>query len=539
MFMGGLTTTFLAQNSLLAGIIIFVLGIWLFFEQRNGDRSREPLVGLLVYAAFWLLSCSLYLHSEVLEQSLYWLRTIYFTASFLPLFLFFLVEFLAAGQQLSQRFQYFCISINVFLMVLIYFFPMVVGLEGRTVIVGPAMPVLWLHFTVFLGLSMAVMISRYRVLREKLKGNYYLLLIGSLAALGAVFSVIYAVNSDFEFVGPVWLSGMAAMTVLAGMVLIVYALARDSFLVDMRAVGPELFLLIVTLAVVLDAIVTPAFLNFSVKLAIILVLAIYGTLSVRSLTREVQRLRDNERLRAKLTVLDDELRESNRLKTRLLAFATHQLRAILAGIRSYLSMLYDGDFGEMTPRQKETVGVTMVAAERLEDTVDTFLDVAKIEGGRLKIEKKPTDVGALVSRAVREFAPVASKKSLSLAQDVQDGLPLCNCDAGKLYHAIANLINNAIKYTDRGGVTVIAVRDGSWLVVKVSDTGIGLDERARLRVRELFEGGLAVVRFEETGGSGLGLYIARAIVDAHDGQMLVSSPGAGQGSTFGFKIPLA
>lgn len=533
-------TLVLTHNTLLSGALLFVLGMWLFYGREGASARREPLAGLLVYAAFWLLSYTLYLNTPEPSQQLYWMRSMYFTASFLPLFIFLLTFSTAHGRPPSQRFQFAVVTLNLALLPLIFVVPSVVGLTASGHLVfGPAMDVVWLHFAVMTAAATALLVQYGKNLRAVLGSGFWLYVVGAAAVLVAVFGLLHGGDRTWALEQH-WVGSVAALTALSGLILVVYALDGSEFVTNMRAVGLELFLLVLTIVLILDVVVAPVFVGFSLRLAAVMTLLLYGTLAVRTLNREVQRLRESERMRRELEVLYGRLQASDRLKTRLLRFATHQLRAILSGIRSYLDMLYTGDFGELQPRQKEIAGVTLVATDRLGDTVETFLDVAKVDdGGRLRVDKTETDLSALISRVVKEFAPLASKKGLSLTRDVPDDLGSIICDGGRLYHAIANLIHNAVNYTDHGGVTVVVTRDTSTVQVSVRDTGIGLDEQAREHVQELLREGLEAVRFEESGGSGLGLYITKAIIDAHGGEMTVASDGPRHGSTFGFRIPVA
>jgi signal transduction histidine kinase len=533
--MGELLTAIVEHNTLLAGMILFVLGIWLFFR-RQEDRRREPLAGLLIYTAFWLLSFSLRLHAEDPVQRLYWYRTEFFIISFLPVFHYAITAVMVTGRLPRDRFLAFLMTPNLALLLLIYIFPITVVLNGNQLVFGPVIPALWLHFAVMVGLSAALLLQSFTRLRTELGSRLLLYLVGMTTLLGSAFAVMF--GGAYGLIEQnAWIGGTMAMTSLAGLLLIVFAVDSREFATRMKPVGLELLLLVVMLAFIMDLVLTPVFLSFSVRLVAVLAVIMYGAMAVRALSREVTQLRESEHLQTDLTHANEALHETDLTKTRLLSFASHQLRAILAGIRGYTDMLYNGDFGQLTDRQHEIVGVTLVAADRLGDTVDMFLDVAKIEGARLQVDRQSVLVAELVERAVQEFVPLSSRKGLSLVRDVPDGLT-ASLDAGKLYHAIANLIHNAINYTDKGGVEIVAREDDDWLTIVVKDSGMGMDEAARAHVRELLEQGLNAVRFEESGGSGLGLYIAKAIVLAHGGEMIADSSGRGLGSTFGFRIPL-
>jgi signal transduction histidine kinase len=116
-------------------------------------------------------------------------------------------------------------------------------------------------------------------------------------------------------------------------------------------------------------------------------------------------------------------------------------------------------------------------------------------------------------------------------------MPEVTCDEGKIMHVLVNLVDNAIKYTKEGGVTISAAADRERLTVTVRDTGIGLSEDEKEQVSDVFKRGMEAVRLD-TGGSGLGLYIVKNILDAHGSTVVVSSEGRGKGAAVSFSLPL-
>lgn len=529
-------TTVLTHNTILSGTLLFVLGAWFYFGRRT-NKTREALSALLLYSALWLMAYSLQFNSEDLVSRTYWIRSLYVIAAFLPFFFYVLVDTIARGKPPIQKFQVLIATPGLAMFLVIYWSHLMLNRIHWKFSVGPAMIVFQGYYALMTAAAIAVMVTNHRKLKEKIGRSYYYLLMGVTTALGSLFSILYMLNMS-PYQQQSWFGGLAAVTVLSGMLTAVYAIDSGDFMGRMKPVGLELFLLVVLLTLVINVVVSPGFISFSLRLAIMLCLILYGVAAVRSFSREVITLRDRERLHVDLEETNQRLVVSDRTKTRLLSFASHQLQAVVAGIKGYLDMLYKGDFGQLSEQQRTVAGVALVASERLGDTVETFLDVALVERGELLMHKKSVNAPAFVSHVVQEFAPMAEKKSISLSYDMSSQLGPIVCDEQRLYHAAANLIHNAINYTDKGGIMVTADQSEGRFWFRVQDTGIGLDDTSRRHVEDLFNRGLEAVRFESSSGSGLGLHVAKVIIDAHDGELFFRSEGVGKGSTFGFWIPL-
>lgn len=164
-----------------------------------------------------------------------------------------------------------------------------------------------------------------------------------------------------------------------------------------------------------------------------------------------------------------------------------------------------------------------------------LLDVSSIEAGRLSIERRAEDVAPLVERTVQMFARASAERSIPIYEDVPPGLPPVLGDAARLLQVLANLVGNAVKFTEQGRITVSAAAEGDHVVFSVTDTGPGI---AGEHLPHIFERYWHAQKASRVRGSGLGLAIAKGIVEAHGGRMAVESE-VGKGSKFSFAIPIA
>ncbi len=261
-------------------------------------------------------------------------------------------------------------------------------------------------------------------------------------------------------------------------------------------------------------------------------------------TRYVARLDDPEvGLHGRVVVLRDVTteREAERMKDEFFALVSHELRTPLTSIIGYLELLgeeaHDADRADPAAAQRaQFLGVVDRNARRLLRLVGDLLFVAQVEAGKLSLEEGEVDLEAVVHESVEAAGPRAAHGGVELVLEAEP-VAVCRGDRDRLAQALDNLVSNAIKFTPDGGrVTVRLVQEGEDAVLEVQDTGIGI---AQDDLRRLFE------RFFRTGratsaaipGVGLGLTIAQAIVQGHQGQISVSSED-GKGTTFRIRLPL-
>jgi len=230
---------------------------------------------------------------------------------------------------------------------------------------------------------------------------------------------------------------------------------------------------------------------------------------------------------------NEKLKSLDRLKTEFLSLASHQLRSPLTAIKGYTSMLLGGDFGDINEKQKEAVDRVFESTNHLVKTVDDLLNVSKIEQGGMQYIMAPFDMRKIVMDISADLSIVAERKGLkiSFSSDDAHSYPVKG-DLEKIRNVVLNLIDNSIKYTKEGSLALRLIRNNELkkILLTITDTGMGMTEDTKKTLFHKFsrgEGGKVNV-----GGSGLGLYLAKQIVDMHKGHVWVESPGLGKGSTF-------
>jgi signal transduction histidine kinase len=234
---------------------------------------------------------------------------------------------------------------------------------------------------------------------------------------------------------------------------------------------------------------------------------------------------------------NEKLQSLDKLKTEFLSLAAHQLRSPLTAIRGYTSMLLEGSFGSVDAKQKEAINRVFESATHLSKIVEDLLNVSKIEAGGMKYEMAPFDMEKAVHDLATDLSITAEKKGLKLNYATDGKAPYTvNGDMEKIRQVVLNIIDNSIKYTDKGSVNVLLAKDEATKILRVAvtDTGMGISAEEKEKLFQKFSRGAGGKT--NTTGSGLGLYLAKQIAEAHGGEVVIDSPGVGLGSTFTIEL---
>jgi CheY-like chemotaxis protein len=248
---------------------------------------------------------------------------------------------------------------------------------------------------------------------------------------------------------------------------------------------------------------------------------------------------------------------ANRLKSQFLTNISHELRTPLNAIIGYSELLLNGTYGQLSPKQVDRLSRVNNSGKHLLDLINDVLDLSKIEAGQMVLSLAPLSLPGLISDVITLITPQVESKGLTLHVNVSTDLPLISADQNRVKQILINLLGNAVKFTQRGSITLGAalitlvegnpisvgptpppqfnVPDGSWLLLSVGDTGIGIKPEDQRIIFEAFRqaDGSTVREYE---GTGLGLAITQKLVSLHNGFIWVESE-IGAGSTFHILLP--
>jgi len=233
-----------------------------------------------------------------------------------------------------------------------------------------------------------------------------------------------------------------------------------------------------------------------------------------------------------------ELKKVESLKNEFIGTVSHELRTPLTALKESIGIVLDGSAGEVNEEQKDFLDTAKRNVDRLSRLINDVLDLQKLESGKMSFDMQENDMNFLIEDVKNTMEPVCTRKGLTLSVKREEKLPAVVFDRDRMIQVLTNLVNNAIKFTERGGITIgVDYKDGeNTYRVFVEDTGSGIKQDDIPRLFQRFEQ-LKTSGSRKTGGTGLGLAISKQIVEAHGGKIWAESE-IGKGSRFIFLLPV-
>jgi len=241
----------------------------------------------------------------------------------------------------------------------------------------------------------------------------------------------------------------------------------------------------------------------------------------------------------KLETANLRLKELDKLKNDFVSVASHELRTPMTAIKSYLWVAMNKKNIELSADMKRYLSRAYISVERLINLVNDMLNISRIESGRIALKLSEVNLNELINEVVEEVTVKAQEKGIRVI-GLNKQIPKVLCDKDKIHEVCLNLIGNSLKFTKAGGtITVDFYEKYPYVYTSVRDTGVGIAPENLSRLFAKF-GRLenSYVAVAESGGTGLGLFICKSIVNLHKGQITAQSPGLSQGTTFSFSLPI-
>lgn len=228
--------------------------------------------------------------------------------------------------------------------------------------------------------------------------------------------------------------------------------------------------------------------------------------------------------------------EIDKAKNEFISIASHELRTPMTAIKGYVSMLLDGDYGKLPEKVTQPLQDVASSTQRLISLVNDLLNISRIEAGRLKVDIDATDIKLLVEETVNGLMPLAKQNNIALVSKVDS--KKVSVDKSVVLQILNNLIGNALKFTEKGSITVTSEISGEYLKLFIKDTGIGISKDDQIKLFGKFNQIEDSVR-GHIQGTGLGLYISKSAANKMGGDVWLESSEVNKGTTFGFSMPIA
>ncbi|HMO77789.1 MAG TPA: ATP-binding protein [Candidatus Paceibacterota bacterium] len=345
-------------------------------------------------------------------------------------------------------------------------------------------------------------------------------------------NILGSIETDWE-IGQIGLFGMPIFVALIAFAIVKYHAFK------VKILAAEALMAGLTLLLVSQFFVRTIE-NSRVIAAVTLVLfIILGSLLINSVRKVVAQKEEIEKLAVGLEHANERLKILDKQKSEFVSIASHQLRSPLTAIRGYVSLIEEGNFGPVPDQMKDALHRISESGKFMAVSIDDFLNVSRIESGNMKYELKDINLREQTEHIVEDLRADATKRGLMLLfKTDMTGKGIVNADFGKTQQILHNLINNALKYTRQGSVTVLVKDDPAKKLIHVEfiDTGIGMSKDT---LEKLF-GKFARAKVASSAnimGTGLGLFVARSMARAMKGDVTAHSEGEGKGSRFVFTLP--
>lgn len=345
----------------------------------------------------------------------------------------------------------------------------------------------------------------------------------------------------FNFILPAFFNNprftpLGAVFIFPFVVFTAYAIIKHHLL-NIKVIATEMLTFILSIVTLVEVVISQNVLELIFRVSVFVLVLSFGILLIRSVRREVEQREKLEKLSKDLGAANEKLKELDKLKSEFLSFASHQIKSPMAVVKGFAQLIYDGSYGQIPDKVKETVARIKEAIDRLLALVNNFLDLRRIEEGRMEYNFESVNVVELVKKIADDLGLLAKQKNLDFSFETQEEALSSKVDVQRFSQVIQNLIDNAIKYTEKGFVRVsVAKQNQNEVLISVSDSGRGMPKEFQANLFQQFTRETAAAK--EKQGTGLGLFIAKQIVLAHKGDIWVESEGAGKGSRFLVKIPL-
>ncbi|MFT5849492.1 MAG: signal transduction histidine kinase [Patiriisocius sp.] len=526
-------------------IIALLVGFFVFFNARHLLANRLLFLITICFSAWTVLNLTTWtnINSEVLLFS--WSFLGFLQALISILSIYFIHAFLT-GEDLGIKTK---ATFFLLLAPVLFFAPSNLSLRGFNIsdcdAFGFEGALYTAYFTLLGGVAMVwiltLLLKHFKTASSEMRKQIILMGIGIEFFLFSFFTIVYFAgilteqgyfeDSSLELYG---MFGMAIFMVFMGFLIVRF----KSFSVGLLA--PQ------ALVVVLIILVASQFTFASSTVGVVLTLvtlvftAIAGLVIIRNVKKEISQREQIEGLAVKLKKANKRLKELDQMKSEFVSIASHQLRSPLTSIRGYASMILEGSYGKLSAKAEEVVGKIAESSTFMASSIEDYLNVSRIEAGNMKYELTDFNLKDEAEHVVDDKRQEAMKKGLLITfKSDLDRHGIVNADIGKTRQILHNLINNSLKYTPRGTITLFVHDDAKKkkIYVDIIDSGIGMKPEELEDIFGKFERAHNANQTNVTG-TGLGLFVARKMARHMNGEVTARSDGPGHGSTFRLEMPL-
>lgn len=315
-----------------------------------------------------------------------------------------------------------------------------------------------------------------------------------------------------------------------------YAMIKHKLL-NIKAVLAEIMAIVLNSIIFIQLINSQSTVQFVISVLVFLGTLLVGILLIKGVEKEVKQREQLQVLTAQLEDANEKLKALDLARAEFISIASHQLRTPPATIKWYMSSILSGDYGKIPKEAFTQLEKVQTTNNGLISLIEDILNVSRIERGKMEFMFQEIELSEIAKQAYEQLIPIAKEKGLKYSfKKPKKTLPKIMADREKLKQVMNNIIDNSIKYTPKGSVEVSLSATLTDIVFEVKDTGKGFSKEEESQIFQKFSRGKESLK--HSAGLGLGLYVAKIIIEQHKGKLLAQSAGEGKGSKFSFTIPI-
>ncbi len=533
-------------------IISFLdLALGLFVLLKNPkDRINRSFALFTLSGLVWIVAS--FFEDELRNTALrYFLLKLDFASGVLAAFMLLLFCLAVSKSEIlgKRHFKYWIVSIPIIFTALIFFTNLI--LAGYSIIERVITPIYGsgaVIYDIFVGTAMLLgvgtLLWKYGKSSAEDKAKFIYLFIGFFLTSAIAFATniwladFIKASPHYELYSRLGLFSSIFVILFSG-----YAIVKHRLL-DLKILAAELLSLGILVFSLFQLLLSTSRAELLANGIVFVILLSFTVMLVRSVENESDRKDQLQLMSDSLARANDKLRKLDNTKSDFISIASHQLRTPLTSCKGYLSLLLENSYGALAGKQKEVIKKLYANGERMAQLVEDFLNVTKIESGRMEYTIEKWRVEDICREVVDTLMPKAKDRNLFLDfKEPSERLPEVEIDGAKVREVISNLVDNALKYTPKGGVSVnigqqaAKADDTGSIRVTVSDTGIGIPKTELPYLFAKFSRGKDTSRLN-AGGTGLGLYVGKSMIEANGGKIWAESDGDGRGSRFIVELPV-
>ena len=520
---------------------IGILGFTVYFNNPRSITNRSFLLFSIISILWGVVNYINYnINSEFFI--LWSLRLVIFFAVWHVFSLYQLIYVFPKEKSVfSRKYKYILIPITTFISIL-NLTPLVFSRVSNlaaigkvsTVEKGPAI-LLFIGFVLSLIIgSFYLLVKKYRKAKEFDKNKFKFIFIGILITFFLIINFNFILPALFDYNRFI---PLGALFIFPFVAFASYAIFRRGLL-NIKTVATEILAFILTVVTFLEILFATEISQIVFRSSIFILVLIFGILLIKSVIIEVKQREKIEDLAKNLKKANDDLTYANERQEDLIHFITHQVKGFFTKSKYIFSALLEGDYGRLEGKMEAIAKEGLRSDNDGVAMVQDVLNAASVKSGLMKYSKAILDFKALVLSVILDQEKNAHDKKLSFETNIVGEDFKMSGDEFQLKHVIKNLIDNSIKYTPSGKITVSLSKTDGRILFSVKDTGVGLTKEDKERL--FTEGGKGKNSQKiNVDSTGFGLFIAKSIIEAHTGKIWAESEGEGRGSEFWVELGVA